>query len=279
MAEIFLAITTVALLFPAVGSSLCHAGANGYVTLTNSSRVTNRIRTVEKGDNKGHSPADDSEVRFEPGAAIHRSAGHWETQGLVEPDTVPQPGEYPSTEERGVYTQSAGLVISATFDSSIITNSNSAAIEATINQAISIFESQINTPVNVSILFRYSSAEPNGDSFGESVSTSNFTTYQIPWNAFITALRGSAASQNDALANANLPAAPMSANIVCSSANGRALGLDTPPGLLPNGQFQSGATYDGIVTLNSAAPFQFGRTDGAVANQNYDAQRFIEHEI
>src|SRR5262252_2728795 len=50
---------------------------------------------------------------------------------------------------------SAGaLVISPTFDSSITSSPNAAAIEAVIADAIAVFESLFDDPITVSILFR-----------------------------------------------------------------------------------------------------------------------------
>ena len=46
--------------------------------------------------------------------------------------------------------------------------------------------------------------------------------------------------------------------------------------MFANGSVGQGGPYDGIVTLNSAAPFQFTRPTSA---GNYDAQRATEHEI
>src|SRR5207302_3506967 len=48
-------------------------------------------------------------------------------------------------------------------------------------------------------------------------------------------------------------------------------GGDTPPVM-----FGGGGPYDGIVTLNSAAPYQFVRPPNS---SNYDAQTGVEHEI
>jgi hypothetical protein len=55
----------------------------------------------------------------------------------------------------------------------------------------------------------------------------------------------------------------LSANVVVSSANGRAIGLDTPPGIFANGTVGSGAPYDGIVTVNSSDPVLFTALRGA----------------
>ena len=55
-----------------------------------------------------------------------------------------------------------GLIIHATFDSSITGNPNAAAIEAMINRAIAIYESLFTDPITVQILFRYSTTAPDG---------------------------------------------------------------------------------------------------------------------
>jgi hypothetical protein len=46
--------------------------------------------------------------------------------------------------------------------------------------------------------------------------------------------------------------------------------------MFANGTVGQGGPYDGIVTLNSAKPFQFSRP---VNGNNFDAQRITEHEI
>src|SRR5213076_2408218 len=83
-----------------------------------------------------------------------------------------------------------------------------------------------------------------------------------------------ARTSNDILANASLPGTALSPNMKPSSAGGRAVGLNTPPAMSANGRL--GGPYDGIVTLNSAVPFQFTRPPSA---SNFDAQRSTEHEI
>jgi hypothetical protein len=170
----------------------------------------------------------------------------------------------------------AGLIINATFDSSIVSNPNSAAIEAMINQAIAIYESLFSDPITVSILFRYSTTSPDGTPMGSgTLGESNYVTYPIPWNTYIAALQADAKTSNDTAANASLPSNALSSNIVPSSADGRAVGLDTPPAMSANGSV-NGGPYDGIVTLNSTQPFQFTRPPSA---NNYDALGTTEHEI
>jgi FG-GAP-like repeat len=168
-----------------------------------------------------------------------------------------------------------GLIIHPTFDSSITGNPNAAAIEAMINRAISIYESLISDPIAIQILFRYATTSPNGDPLPAGrISQSNYVYYTIPWNTFINSLRADARTSNDNLANASLPGSALTPNINVQSANGRAMGLDTPPDM--NGHGGLGGPYDGIVTINSGVPFQFTRPVSAI---NFDAQRLTEHEI
>jgi hypothetical protein len=170
-----------------------------------------------------------------------------------------------------------GLIIHATFDSSITNNPNAAAIEAMINRAISFHESLFNDPITIQIRFRYATTSADGTPLPMgTISQSEFVVYQMPWSTFINALRADAKTSNDDLANASLPVAALSPNINPSSANGRALTLNTPPAMFANGTVGNAGPYDGIVTLNSAVPYQFTRPPSA---GNYDAQRSTEHEI
>jgi hypothetical protein len=172
----------------------------------------------------------------------------------------------------------SGFVISPTFDSSITNNPNAAAIEAMINGAVAIYESLFSDPITVSIFFRYSTKQPNGMPFGSpsQIAQSNYVVYSPSWNTYISALQADAKTANDATANASLPPNALSANIIPSSANGRALGGDTPPAMFADSSVAVGGPYDGIVTLNSAAPYQFVRPPNS---NNYDAQTAVEHEI
>jgi len=172
-------------------------------------------------------------------------------------------------------TATAGLIIHPTFHSSITSNPNAAAIEATITHAISIYESLFSDPITAQILFRYSTTAPDGSPFPSGlISQSLYIYYTIPWNTYISALREDANTSNDVLANASLPASALSTNIKPSSASGRTVGLNTPPDMSANGTI--GGPFDGIVTLNSAVPFQFTRPPSAT---RLDAQHATEHEM
>jgi len=170
-----------------------------------------------------------------------------------------------------------GLVINPTFDSSILNNPNAAAIQSMINQTIAIYQALFNDPVTIQIRFRYATTAPDGTPLRQgTISRSDFVAYTVPWSAYVNALRADATTSNDNLANASLPGTALSANINPSSANGRAVGLNTPPSMFANGTVGNGGPYDGIVTLNSSDPFQFSRPTSA---GNYDAQRSTEHEM
>ncbi|HWX15161.1 MAG TPA: fibronectin type III domain-containing protein [Chthoniobacterales bacterium] len=174
-------------------------------------------------------------------------------------------------------TTTSGLVINPTFDSSILNDPNSAAIQAAINRAIAIYQSLFSDPITVSILFRYSSTKPDGHPIPSgTLSMSDFVVYSISWDTYINALRADAKTANDATANASLPPNSLSMNISVSGANGRAIGQDTPPAMFADGTVGDAGPYDGIVSLNSTVPFQFTRPPSF---SNYDAQRSIEHEI
>ena len=170
----------------------------------------------------------------------------------------------------------AGMIIHATFDSSITNNPNAAAIEAMINRGISIYESLFNDPITIEILYRYSTTAPDGTALPQgTLSQSDSVIYGIPWDIYINALRADAKTSNDNIANASLPGTALSGTIKPKGPNGRAVGLDTPPAMFANGTVGNGGPYDGIVTLNSSAPFQFTRP---VSANNFDAQNATEHE-
>ncbi len=168
-----------------------------------------------------------------------------------------------------------GLVIHPTFDSSITNSPNAAAIQAAINRAISIYETLFTDPITIEILFRYTTALPDGTPlFG--LADTLTVAYSVGWNLWINALRADATSSNDNIAVASLPTTALVTGIVGASANGRALGLLTPPAMFPDGTVGTGGPYDGIVTLNSGSMLQFNRPTDA---NRFDAQRAVEQEL
>ena len=59
----------------------------------------------------------------------------------------------------------AGLTITPTFGASITGNANSAAIQAAINSAISVYEARFINPINVNITFEDMSSGLGASSF------------------------------------------------------------------------------------------------------------------
>jgi hypothetical protein len=169
-----------------------------------------------------------------------------------------------------------GLVIVPSFDPTITSDPRSGAIQAMIVSAIQGYQALFSDPVTVTIYFRLSTVDASGDPMGTKVGGSNSTCYIRDWNLFLNALRADAKSPDDASANATLPTTALSTNIVARSANGRAIGLITPPAMFADGHLDVGGPYDGVVTLNPDWPLQFTRP---VSPGNFDAQMFTEHEI
>jgi hypothetical protein len=290
---------------PSAATHETRAGLQGVIEFPNGNEVTARIETVSsapptrssfmatwdsvsgaKGylldvstSNSFSSYVDgyhDLDVGNVSGQVVTRLSPDTTYYYRVRPVTASGPGSY-SSAITATTQPATGLTIEATFDSSITGDPNAAAIEATINRAIAIYESLFSDPITIHIYFRYSDTAPNGDPLAAGVlSQSFFVPYDIPWNAFISALRADATASNDNTANASLPGSALSTNIAPSSANGRAVGLNTPPAMFPDGHIGPGGPYDGIVTLNSAIPFSFTRP---LISGSFDAQRSVEHEI
>src|SRR6267142_3162459 len=92
----------------------------------------------------------------------------------------------------------AGLIIHPTFDSSITSNPNAAAIEAMISRAISFHESLFADPITIQIRFRYSTTAPDGMPLpAHAAALTNILLYEIPWSSYISALRADATTSND----------------------------------------------------------------------------------
>jgi hypothetical protein len=217
-----------------------------------------------------------SDALLQPGVATHEIRTGLE--GVIEfPNATELAARIETGSPASPTEASAGLIIDATFDSSITDDPNSAVIQAMINRAIAMYESLFSDPITVHILFRYSTTAPNGDDLPPNVIAQSFSTiYTLPWNHFVNALRADATTGHDNEAITSLPASPLSMNIAPSSANGRAVELNTQPALFADGHFGPGGPFDGIVTLNSALPFSFTRP---LIIGSFDAQRSVEHEI
>src|ERR1039457_1916177 len=159
------------------------------------------------------------------------------------------------------------LNIIATFDSTIASDPNAAAIEATINQAISFYETTFTThtaaPIGVTIDFK---------EMATGLGQSNTTLYKVSYQSFINAL--TAANSTDATdiaALAGLPTGPNnpvtgSTTINVKTAELRALGSTSVP---PIGGF------DGTIGLATSIT-----TPGSPGSSlQYSLLATTEHEI
>src|ERR1019366_6811278 len=159
------------------------------------------------------------------------------------------------------------LNIIATFDSTIASDPNAAAIEATINQAISFYETTFTThtaaPIGVTIDFK---------EMATGLGQSNTTLYKVSYQSFINAL--TAANSTDATdiaALAGLPTGPNnpvtgSTTINVKTAELRALGYTSVP---PIGGF------DGTIGLATSIT-----TPGSPGSSlQYSLLATTEHEI
>jgi hypothetical protein len=160
----------------------------------------------------------------------------------------------------------AGLIITPTFDSSITSDPNAAAIEGTINTAINSYQGLFTNSITVKIYFQ---------EMGSGLGSSNTGIYNIGYTSFrngLAAQFASSGNSNQGTALANLPAGPNnpvtgSTGLNVSSANGRALGLNTPG-------FVNG-TFDGVIGLNTSITFP----GSPGSSLTYSLLAVTEHEI
>jgi hypothetical protein len=214
-----------------------------------------------------------------PGAPRIGSIAHASYESTDGRDgAAPEPIESTAFEAPPPLGSGGALTIAATFDSSITGDPSAAAIEAMIGGAIGVFESLFDDPITVTILFRYATTFPNGTPLpaGALAVSSKGAYFGVPWSTYVGALAADTKTTNDTAANASLPGSALSTNVITASADGRAIGLATPPVLFADGSVGAGGPYDGIVTINSAPTFSFTRPP---AGGTYDAERSTEHEI
>jgi hypothetical protein len=130
---------------------------------------------------------------------------------------------------------SAGLIIVPTFDSTITSDPNAVAIEAAINSAIGIIESQFSDPITVTITF----------SEGSGLGSSSTYFGNLPYSTFLAALKADSKSGSDATAVGLLPSVATnpvngSTTINVKTANLRAVGIAAAP------------PFDGMIAVNTA---------------------------
>jgi len=149
-----------------------------------------------------------------------------------------------------------GLVIQATFNANV-----DAVSQAVINNVIAFYENTFTNPITVNIEFYNMSG-----GLGTSVSP----IYPVSYTSYRSAVMNNGASADDATAFATLPAGPGNTlngnNIGVTSANGRAIGLNTPE-ITFSSPCQN-FTGSGCIGLNLT-----------LANSHGDLISVVEHEI
>lgn len=158
------------------------------------------------------------------------------------------------------------LVIDPTFDSSITSSANAAAIETAINSALA-FYSVFTNPVTARIDFQLA---PSGSYFlGASLSTYYLASYA----SYTTALQTNATSYSNSVELSgyrHLGTGNNAQQILATSADYRALNANLPGILTTAGNY--GGTFDGIVYLNAADLSGFGH------GGTFSAIPTIQHE-
>ncbi|HXC99460.1 MAG TPA: NF038122 family metalloprotease [Verrucomicrobiae bacterium] len=118
------------------------------------------------------------------------------------------------------------LTIVPTFDTTITSDPNAAAIEATINSAIAVYEADFSDPITVNFTFKEVTT---------GLASSLTRTVSVSYSAYLTALTAHAASIDDAVALAHLPGGannPVNGNsqVTLKDPLARALGFSANPG-------------------------------------------------
>jgi autotransporter passenger strand-loop-strand repeat protein len=163
-----------------------------------------------------------------------------------------------------------GLSINVTYDSSVTTASNAAAIEGAVAAAVQFLENTFTNPItlNIDVGFGEVNGSPiSASALAESKSNNISTSYA----AITSAFSAGAISADQIAAAANLPASnPTSGgSFVIARAEAKALGLLAGT---------DNSIVDGYVGLSSANSFTFDPNNRAVSGE-YDAIGVLEHEI
>jgi hypothetical protein len=189
-------------------------------------------------------------------------------------DSLGRPGTFETSEAETA--DGVGLVIDPFFDASITSSGQASLIEGTIMETIAVYETMFSDPINVEILYRYSTTQPDGSAIPSSaVSTSLSLTYQVNWSDYIAFWKQDVKTSNDKVANSSLPPTALANLVLCHSAAGRAIALNTPALPYTDPTVGDGRPLDGIITLNLAQTIQFFRPPSP---SYFDAFSAIEHE-
>jgi PEP-CTERM motif len=163
------------------------------------------------------------------------------------------------------------VTITATFDSSITSLPNAAAIEGAIDSAIGAIEAAVSSPNNIAVTVDF-------QNMSSGLGQSNTTFYNVSYYDYYNALKAVATTPAQLTAIASLGAAPTSESSVnpvtgttqmtITSAEGRNLGFNTPGGSGPGG------TFDSVVSFNTSLTSPPNGLAG-----NYGLQAVATHEL
>jgi hypothetical protein len=204
-------------------------------------------------------PMKNGPAKLEPVPMIHVLHPGAASAGAPRSPSTPQGGKVASG---GTLPPSAGLIITPTFDATITSDPNAAAIENTINTAIANIQSVFSDPITVTIKFQ---AMTSG------LGQSSTFVYGYSYSSYLASLKADAKTSADATAVALLPNAspnPVNGNslIYVKPANLRAVGIAQNP---PSGQF------DGVIGLNTSIT----KPGSPGTSGQYSLLATVEHEI
>ena len=178
----------------------------------------------------------------------------------------------------------ANLVITPTFDSSITSDPNAAAIEGTINSAIGVLEADISNPINVSVYFQEADQEFDRTGLSSNQTSQTFASYSAYYNLLKAVDTAPGATSAQKTAFASLGAAPGvgsgnpvngyggGGSIFFNTANARALGYSFP---FFGIQASNGLYYDSVVQFNSTITDPPNPNNGS----NYSLKASMLHEL
>jgi hypothetical protein len=155
----------------------------------------------------------------------------------------------------------ANMVIVPTFAANILSDPSSATIQATINAAIAVYQSDFLDPITVHITFQE----------GGGLGSSNTFFTNISYATYLADLMADAKTSDDAIAIAHLPTAAQyltffgTSSISIKTANERAIGI------------ANGTNPDGTITLNTSI-MNLSRT-GPQDSSKFDLMAVASHEI
>lgn len=164
-----------------------------------------------------------------------------------------------------------GLTINASFDASVTSSSNAAAIESAIAAASQFFQNKIQTNITVNIDFGFGELAHgaytvDSNSLAEALPAGGVTTGYAELRA---ALASHAVSADDRTGLASLMSDPTGGgSFEVPGAQAKALGLEAP----------NAAGIDGYVGLSDVAGFTYNAANRSAPGL-YDAIGALEHEI